>query len=260
MVKNYTDIDAAFQERVQEIESIFRSFRTLHGLYTGVMKTADVNPNGLAAFERAQRSADEEQERISLSLYSQGFTLLTGSAEALTKDVFESLIVENFSKVEGANQINFSVAETQNILAFGEAFSDSYTEIAKSFGRLTRNKLYKGAQNPTEKINFQNTETMVSIFKKYFNLGIELPDTIQSIHRHWQVRHCIVHTNSVIDDRFINNVGKVGLLRTEEEPGKQLVVGRTDYENAKNDFTALFSHLSKLISDNNLTTRFVQPE
>lgn len=260
MVKNYKNIDSAFQERVEEIESIFSSFRTLHALYAGVMKTANVNTNARAAFERAEKSAVEQQEHISQSLYGQGFTLLTGVAEALVKDVFENLVIENFAKLQGANRINFSVGETQDILMMSEVFSDSYEELSKAFGRLARNKLYKNAQNPTEKINFQNAETMVSTFKRYLGMELDIPDTIKSIHRHWQVRHCIVHTNSVIDKRFLNNVGQVGLLKQDEELGARLRVTKRDYETAKQDFVTLFDQLTKLISQHKLRSRFVSEE
>jgi len=258
MIKKYAGIGSAFEERAKEIESIFTSFRTLHTLYATVMKTANVNSNARTAFERAEKSAMDEQDRISKRLYAQGFTLLTGSAEALVKDVFESLLIENFPRITGANGVNFSIPETQRILASAdESGFDSLEHLSGAFGRLARTKLYKNTQNPAEKINFQNAQQMVSIFKQYFGIDIDMPETISSIHRHWQVRHCIVHTNSILDERFVQNVKTVNLLRRGEKPGKTLVITKSDYQGAKTDFMSLFEQMSNLITKLELQSRFV---
>ena len=116
VVKHYSSLDAAFRERIEDIESILSSYRTLHEIYTNIMKTANVNPNNLAAFKRLEKTANEQQKQISNKLHSQGLILLTGAAEALLKDAFEDLLTKNFVKVRSAKNINFTTIEIQEVL------------------------------------------------------------------------------------------------------------------------------------------------
>lgn len=244
-----------FDKRVKNIGSIFSSYRELHTMYTQILTTANVNSNALTAFERSKDSAATKQSQISTRLYAQGFILLTGTAEALLKDVFEDLLVKNFATISGASGLNFTTKELQDAIV---AYTDSVEpleDVSAALGRLTINKIFK-SQNPAEKINFQNTMTMKSVFQQYF--GITLPESegLNSIHRYWQVRHCLVHNDSTIDTRFIHNVRKVDLLKTTETEGSKITVRKRDFDQATTDFRALFRDLEVLIAQQGLSTKF----
>lgn len=258
MIKKYETIGKAFEEKVENLESIFSSFRDLHGMYAQIMKTANVNANSLVAFERLTKSANTEQTRISNGLYAQGYILLTGTAEALLKDVFDSLLIENFTSIKVASGINFSSKEVQEVMIASKDGLDSYEHLNAAFGRLVRQKLYKDIKNPTEKINFQNAQTMVETFLQYFGIVLNDSSNTNSIHRHWQVRHCIVHNNSVIDERFVHNVRIVNLLKSSEKVGKVIVIKKSDYQQAKADFLKLFESINIQIESLNLQSRFAE--
>ena len=257
MIKKYHSITEAFEEKVENIESIFSSFRTLHEMYVQIMTTANVNPNSLVAFERLTSSAKTEEKRISNGLYAQGYILLTGTAEALLKDVFESLLIENFTQIRVKSGINFSTSEVQQIMIDSKDGLDSFEHLNSSFGRLVKKKLLKDNKNATERINFQNVQTMIDTFYQYFDLKINLTSVTNSIHRSWQVRHCVVHNNSLIDERFMHNVRTVRLTKKSEKVGRYLTIKKSDYQNAKADFIQLFDHLVILMEAAGLESRFL---
>lgn len=257
MIKKYKCINEAFEEKVKNLESIFSSFRSLHEIYVEIMKTANVNKNSLIAFERLRITAINEQDKISNGLYAQGYILLTGTAEALLKDVFESLLIENFTKIRNASGNNFSIKEIQQVMMDSKDGLDSFDHLSAAFGRIVRSKLSKDNRSATERVNFQNVKTMIDVFKQYFGLEIDVVPMTNSIHRSWQVRHCLVHNNSLIDERFINNVTTVNLLKKSEKVGKYLSISKADYQNVKNDFLDLFTHITSLIEKANLDSIFV---
>jgi len=255
-VKKDKSIDIAFKERIESIESIFSSYSDLHNMYLGALRTAKVNPLTLTAFERSAKSVAEAQKRISNRLYSQGFILLTGAAEALLKDVFESLLAENFTRLRSAKNINFTAPELQRIIR--EVSDDKPLDnMSTALGKLIKEKIFS-TKNPTEKINFQNIQTMKEIFTQYFGLEFTNEDMLKAIHRYWQVRHCLVHNNAIIDGRFINNVNAVGLLKQNEVLGKRLTVNKIEFGKAKDNFLILFSELSNIIAAASLQSKFIE--
>lgn len=250
-------VDKVFVKRIRDIDSIFSSYRALHDIYINVLKTANVNANALAAFERSKKTADERQERISHQLYSQGFILLTGAAEAILKDVFECLLIENFASIKGASVINFTASELQSALKSSEGNENELGWMSAELGAMTIKKVFE-SRNPSEKINFQNVQTMRETFSKYFNVSFSDGEVLDRIHRYWQMRHCLVHNNALIDNRFINNVGKVKLLKTREKPGATLTVSKEDFDQAKSDLIKLLQELSKLMREANLQCELLE--
>lgn len=249
-------IEKSFQARVTSIDSIFSSFRDLHDMYSQVLKSANVNKNSLIAFERTQNTATTKQRQISNQLYAQGFILLTGAVEALLKDVFEELLVNNFATISGASGISFTTKELQRTIIDSGDTNSPLDTLSESLGHLTIDKIFKGT-NPSEKINFQNVKTMKMVFQQYFGIEIPESDRLDSIHRYWQVRHVLVHNDGVIDDRFRHNVNIVGLLRDKEQVGSSLVVTKRDFDEARTNFAALFTDLGVLIAAKGLTSKFV---
>lgn len=222
------------------------------------MKTANVNANNLAAFTRLEQSANEQQKQISNKLHSQGLILLTGAAEALLKDAFEDLLTKNFVKVRSAKGINFTTIEIQEALLKASDAQIPIESISTQLGKHITKKLFNG-KNPTEKINFQNIQTMRLVFEQYFGITFGTDMSLDSIHRYWQVRHCLIHNNAVIDERFIHNVNQVKLLKSKEALGKKVTVSKADYTKAREDFVNLFAYLSAQITQADLQCKYTQP-
>lgn len=255
-LESYSSLKQSFLERTKNIESIFTSFKTLYEIYSSALGAARPTSNTQQAFERAKRSAEEKQNEISEELHAQGLVLLTGAAEALLKDLFESLLIENFTSLKSAKNVNFSVGDVQEILNRAEDGFDDLYHLSGEFGRLTKQKLFKNQKQPSDKINFQNVETMIEDFEQYFGINIAQDITTENIHRNWQIRHCIIHNNFIIDERFINNVQKVKLLKEDEKVGYRLKVKKSDYDDAKKHFNNLFATIDKSIKQSDLETRF----
>lgn len=250
-------IEDTFTSRLQSINSVLGSYKDLHGFYVGALK--GVNANATKALERAEDSIRAKQNEISQGLYTQSFVLLTGVAEALLKDIFEDLFINNFMTIRGTKGIDFNVSELQAILRGASASEDKLEYISNSLGRLAFGQL-EGERNPQGKINLQNVETMVTTFKKYLRLDIPDGDGLKSLHRYWQIRHVIIHNDGKINERFIHNVRKVGLLKEEDSLGRRLQLSKADYNAAKTDFNELFSTLDTLVRAAGLTSRFVDSQ
>jgi hypothetical protein len=107
-------------------------------------------------------------------------------------------------------------------------------------------------KNPTKKINFQNVNSAKAILDQYFGLKLIDSDYLEQIHRHWQVRHTLIHSDGIIDDRFVHNVGVVSLLKPTEKVGARVAVSRQIYEDANEDFLKLFNELDQLIENTKL--------
>lgn len=248
-------IAEVFDERIENIDSIFSSYRELHSMYAQILTTAQVNGNALTAFERSKDSAAKKQRQISSRLYAQGFILLAGTAEALLKDVFEDLLVKNFATITGAGGLSFTTKELQETIVTSIDSKEPIESISTALGRLTIAKIFK-SKNPAEKINFQNTMTMRAVFQQYFSINLPEGDGLNSIHRYWQIRHCLIHNDGQVDARFVHNVKLVGLLKQTDIEGSKITVRKSDFDQATADFHALFRDLDALIAQQGLTTEF----
>lgn len=249
-------IEDFFVDRIKEVDSIFDSYSTLYSIYGGLLRQGT---NADAAYRSMKKSADTREKEIANMLYKQGFVIMVGAAESLLKDVFKSLLIEDFAKIIKSSNINFSAGEVQKVLVeCEESGLDSPKHIAAQFGRHMYSKL-QSTKDPERKINFQNVNQMEGIFDAYFGINISNDDLLSSIHRHWQVRHLIAHNDSVIDENFVNNVRKVQLLKTGEKVGKKVSVVKQDYMQARNDFIDLFTILTNSIQLNSLNSRYVRP-
>lgn len=253
-MKKLRSIEGRFIENIKEVDSIFESYRTLYDIYGSLLQQGT---NADAAYKSMKASADAKAEEISNMLYKQGFVIMVGTAESLLKDVFKSLLIEDFAKVIKSSNINFTSAEVQKILAESE---DSGLELPKHvsarFGQLMYDKLHS-TKDPQMKINFQNVKQMEGVFSSYFGIEINNADLLNRVHRHWQVRHVVAHNGSIIDDNFVHNVQKVDLLKTRERRGKIINIKKQDYLRARDDFIDLFTILTNAIKLNNLDSKYV---
>lgn len=217
----------------------------------GALKTLKINPNTIKALENAKNSVDYEQQKISSQLYSQGFILLTGAAEALLKDIFICLLKENFTQISTSAGVNFSAKELQEILATKRNKKQTLEELSSALGDLTVKKLYS-SKNPVEKINFQNVNTTKEILNRHF--GIKLADSVylNAIHKYWQMRHALIHNNGIIDERYVSNTKKVKLHEKSEQVGSTIEVTKSSFDDATQNFLKLFKELDKLVNESGL--------
>ncbi len=242
-----SQLSSSFVKRTEPIEVIFGSYRTLYELYITTLKTANASPNMLKALENCKNTVEKEQKNISTKLYSQAFILLTGTAEAFINDVFDNLIQENFLSIRKASGVNYSVSDLQRILEENEDKEFVSLELAN----ITIKQIHS-VKNKSEKINFQNTQSMSTTFKEYFGIDIDLePDYMKSIHKYWQMRHAIVHTNAKVDERYKHNIEIVGF--TSEKIGSKVIVTKKIYEQCKKDFCTLFDKMEELFVESKLS-------
>lgn len=241
-----SSLASAFTKRTQSIDIIFDSYKTLYDIYSKMMKTAKVNENNLAAFEKCGTTVEKTQEDISTKLHTQAFILLTEAFEAFLNDIFEDLIQENFLSICKSSGINYSIVDLQKILEQNEDKDFVSLELAN----LTIKQIH-GIKNKKEKVNFQNTQTMADILKNYFNIEIDTKsEYMKRIHKYWQMRHAIVHTNARVDERYIANVEAVGL--ESEGIGSVVAITKTTYDKVKEDFSLLLNHIEDQLNKLNL--------
>jgi hypothetical protein len=242
-----SSLSDAFIKRTQSIDIIFDSYKTLYNIYSEMMKTANVNKNNLAAFKKCKTTVEKTQEDISTKLHTQAFILLTGSFEAFLNDVFEDLIQENFLSIRKSSGINYSIVDLQRILEQNEDKEFVSLELAN----LTIKQIH-GIKNKKEKVNFQNTQTMADIFESYFDIEIDTKsEYMKRIHKYWQMRHAIVHTNARVDERYIANVNAIGLK--SEELGSVVTITKATYDEVKKDFSLLLNHIEDQLNKLNLS-------
>lgn len=242
-----SNLTSVFAKRTQSIDIIFDLYKTLYNIYSEMMKTAKVNKNNLAAFEKCKTTVEKIQEDISTKLHTQAFILLTGSFEAFLNDIFEDLIQENFLSICKSSGINYSIVDLQKILEQNEDKDFVSLELAN----LTIKQIH-GIKNKKEKVNFQNTQTMADILKNYFNIEIDTKSKyMKRVHKYWQMRHAIVYTNARVDERYISNVEAVGL--ESEGIGSVVAITKTTYDKVGEDFSLLLNHIEDQLNKLNLS-------
>lgn len=123
--------------------------------------------------------------------------------------------------------------------------------ISLELANLTIKQIH-GIKNKKEKVNFQNTQTMADILKSYFDIEIDAKsEYMKRIHKYWQMRHAIVHTNARVDERYIANVETIGLK--SEEIGSVVAITKTTYDKVKEDFSLLLNHIKDQLDKLNLS-------
>lgn len=237
----------AFKARTSSLEVIFKSYSSLHQVYGGVLKAANVPDDKLKLYDRTKRSADDIQRELSDALHTQAFILMTGSVEALLKDMLDDLILENFTKMNSISGVTFSIGEMKRILKGGEQEEFVINQLAESTIRQLNN-----VQNKSEMVNFQNTQSMQDILQRMFGISLNNLDAalLPAIHIYWQKRHALVHSDGIVDNRYINNTGVIG--HTEETKGDKIVITKQIYDRAKQDFEAMFEGIEGAIKDKGL--------
>lgn len=253
-----TDFGRIFEKKCKDIEKIFSSFTDLYNIYHTNLKTARINDGALKAFENAGKSVGDREKSISKELYTQGFLLLTSNAELTLKQMFQCAVTQNFIKINNIKDVAFTVGDIKNCLSNSVGKEDLNPEFLNiQFGLKLYEKLFINQQNSSEKINFQNVNSLLQVYQRLFRISLDDNETSQRIHKYWQSRHCLVHNNGRIDERFINNVRAVNLLKSDEIIDSKIYITRVDYEKAKKDFITFIDHIAHEFEQNDL---FVAPD
>ena len=134
----------------------------------------------------------------------------------------------------------------------GEGFGDaSGVGLSLELANLTIKQIH-GIKNKKEKVNFQNTQTTAEILKSYFDIELDTKsEYMRRIHKYWQMRHAIVHTNARVDERYVANVEAVGL--ESEGIGSVVAITKTTYDKVKEDFSLLLNHIEDQLNKLNLS-------
>lgn len=231
-------VSGQFQASAAEIDTIFESYRTLHSIYTysfsNLEKELDPLPatykqkiaNAKKVFRNAKGTVDGKQAEISEQLYAQGLVLIVGAAESITKEMFHDLLVHNIRKVTLKDKFSLPVNEVL------KATSDE--ELAELVFELLA-----GEGNPAEKLNFQNMQQLKGIMKGY--IGIKLDDNLMTeLHEYWQIRHLVIHSASVIDQQFLDNLTKAKIPTEKYTVGKKVSVTKEYYDKCSSLLILLF--------------------
>lgn len=193
------------------------------------------------SLENAEKPKDEK-------LYSLGIVMIVSLAEELLKDLFEKLVYENIEHI--------SCILNKDINLPLRAISDlNFTLSKDDWVKLVLDyQIYQQA-NPSQKINLQNIKSIEGMFKDYFGIIIQIEDIIrQRIHFYYQIRHLILHNNSKIDKRFLDNISKAGNDITDYKVGEKITISENEYVECKELFKNLFCSIEIATGECNGTT------
>ena len=240
-----------FEQAANEIDAIFESYTELHNVYTqsfesiskelgGVVNNTEKTllENKKQAFHNASRTVSRRQSEIANRLYSQGIVLLVGLAESFMRELFGDLVRQNIR----SKNLNFgknTVLPANLVVKANDDF-----ELAELILEQMNNR-----KNPAQKMNFQNAKQMQGIFDHYLNIKIN-SKTVVKLHEYYQVRHIIVHCNSVIDEKFMGNLTAAEINDDKYEVGQKIVVSKEDYHQCKEILLELFKQIDQEIVRN----------
>lgn len=232
-----------FRKRIKSLGVIFNSYSSLYDVYHGVLKQAALSKDKLTLFENVKKSAQEKESELSDALHTQAYILMTGSAEALLKDLHDDLILENFTRLNNLSDVKFTVGEMTRIIKEGEQ-----TEfVSLKLGESVIKQLSSNTRNPTEKANFQNVQSTRDEFSRLFGIKIDTEaDVYKRIRAYWYKRHSLVHSSGIADKRYVDNMQKAGF---DAKEGQVIVISKSAYDAAVQDFASMFTDIEKKITE-----------
>lgn len=241
-----------FERAANEIDAIFESYTELHDVYTQSFESISNELNGVIsnterkllenkkqAFHNASRTVNRKQKEIADRLYSQGIVLLVGLAESFVHELFDSLIrqnIRNDNLTFGKNTVLSAdlVVKAKNDFELAELILEQIND----------------RKNPAQKMNFQNAKQMQGIFNYYLKIKID-EETVVKLHKYYQIRHIIVHCNSIIDNKFMDNLTAAEIDDARYEIGQKIVISKDDYDQCKRTLIQLFKQIDREIARNN---------
>lgn len=245
------DLNQRYEEVVSEIDKIFESYSTLHGLYSTVFDNLKKNLTDLAPaqearversieiFESQKRGVEARQVEISNQLYAQGLVLLVGSAESLLRESFKRMIVSNPNKIteKKAGSVTLTFDEVRKAV----------NENPVWLGELLYEKL-RDEKNPEARLNFQNMQQLKNILKDFLGIDFNHSDLFQNLHLYWQMRHIVIHNSSIIDERFIKNLQAAEIAVDSYKIGSRISITKREYEDCQRLYKEMFEKLTESIS------------
>lgn len=238
-------VSAQFQAVASEIDTIFFSFRQLYEVYTtsigGIHKSLNKLPqsyrkqieNQKKALESVAKTVDIKQREISNHLHAQGLVLLVGGSESLTREMFRTLLRQNIRKIK---------LKKSPLLPLKDVLSANTDE---ELGDLVLSAL-ENDKNPSEKLNFQNMQSVKGIMQAYLEMNVE-DDIAQGLHKYWQIRHVIIHNASIVNKKFIENLKAADLPVTGYKEGQLVDVTKKDYDDCFSLLVLLFDNFDEQI-------------
>ena len=240
-----------FEQAANEIDTIFESYTELHDVYTQSFKSISSELGGAIsntgkvllknkeqAFRNASRTVNKKQSEIANKLYAQGIVLLVGLAESFMRELFNDLIRQNIRNK------NLTFGKNTVIPANLVVKADNDFKLAELILEQMNNR-----RNPAQKMNFQNARQMQGIFSYYLKIKIS-DEIIAKLHEYYQIRHVIVHCNSVIDGKFMDNLTVAEINDDRYEIGQRITVSKEDYCKCKDVLSELFEQIDQEIIRN----------
>ena len=231
-----------------EIDAIFEGYTELHDVYTQSFESISNELNGAInnterkllenkkqAFHNASRTANRKQREIADRLYSQGIVLLVGLAESFMYELFDGLIRQNI------RNDNLTFGKNTVLPADLVVKTKNDFELAELILEQINNR-----RNPAQKMNFQNARQMQGIFGYYLKIKIS-DEIIAKLHEYYQIRHIIVHCNSVIDGKFMDNLTVAEINDDRYEIDQRITVSKEDYRKCKDVLSELFEQIDQEI-------------
>ena len=239
-------ISEKYNKNLVQIDGIFTVADILKGIYVNslesLIKQCDIYANKHLLLNAKQALENVSSESIELSekrnwekLYAIAIALVASNAEQLLKLLFNNLVAANLNTVRSINNVTFTFQEVKN--------STSSIGTGSNIGLkdLVLGKIY-GEGNPQEKLNFQNIESILDIYSRYFGVLIKLSEEQKKIiFKYFQYRHIILHNGGEIDKVFHDRMKNV--LGEEYTVGQKLSVSKEDYEMSKQIFLTLFKQI-----------------
>lgn len=98
-------------------------------------------------------------------------------------------------------------------------------------------------------MNFQNAKQMQGIFNYYLKIEIN-EETVVKLREYCQIRHIIMHCNSIIDNKFMDNLTVTEINDDRYEIGQRITVSKEDYRKCKDVLSELFEQIDQEIIRN----------
>jgi len=233
----------------EDVSKIFKSFETVHTLYTTQIKKfsndlSDLPENyknevskGLKSLENCKESVTKEQNKISSQMYGQGIASLVGASESIFRKYFKTLFVYNISKVAYQKDLSFSIEEVSKIINY-QNIADAGNAI---FEKLSDDK------SPESKLNFQNTQSLSGIMKGYLRIDLDEAKLLE-MHKYTQIRHIIIHNSGIIDDRFMNNLHAANIDTSGYIIDQKIELSEFEFNKCKECLESIFMNLDDEVS------------
>ncbi len=245
--KNVDDIDSIFttSKRIKKIhQKALKKVKDDKGFIKLSYKVRQSVKNFIEASSKVTESSIAASEEESWSmLYSQGITLIVSAAEQQLKTLFDQLLKQNLSEVENLDKKEISLKKIRE---------RNFNLDQEDWFEVIRDELYS-ENNPSESLNFQNMQSIQGIFEGYFNINLDLGEDLRKrLHKYYQIRHIILHNNSKVDQRFLDNLEAADISTEGYNLGEQIILKESDYKDAKEAFMDFFEKLQKVVLESDV--------